>query len=237
MLIEIRSIICEKQWWWLRYCYIATMSLENPQHNLFRRKITFALFTMKTTATAVPFHTAHSVNSNWINWVLTVVLRDSISIVVVVVVGVCSFTQLLFLFLFFLSAWHSLHPWSSTSSPTHYRFIIWHLWLFIMQLTMTWFSVINCPFWKSDNVNVYIEIRAGHRIWIHCTIPLESFNEIHKRCYQFTILWTNPLLCKILKKKIDYRIIPIDTVLSLPHAYFEIKHTVQHNSGPSNIPT
>lgn len=101
MLIEIRSIICEKQWWWLRYCYIATMSLENPQHNLFRRKITFALFTMKTTATAVPFHTAHSVNSNWINWVLTVVLRDSISIVVVVVVGVCSFTQLLFLFLFF----------------------------------------------------------------------------------------------------------------------------------------
>lgn len=32
------------------------MSLENPQHNLFRRKITFALFAMKTTAIAVPFH-------------------------------------------------------------------------------------------------------------------------------------------------------------------------------------
>lgn len=138
-------------------------------------------------------------------------------------------------FSLFLSAWHSLHPWSSTSSPTHYRFIIWHLWLFIMRLTMQWFSVINCPFWKSDNVNVYIEIRAGHKdgyiVQFHWNLSTKftrgAINlQFSEQIYCFVKYW---------EKKIDYRI--IDTVLSLPHAYFEIKHTVQHNSGPSNIST
>lgn len=60
---------------------IASMSLENPVHNLFHRKITFALFTMKTTALSTahrPSPLCHS--SNRINCVLMLVFANSISV-------------------------------------------------------------------------------------------------------------------------------------------------------------